>query len=367
MSLDALAELYRQFPEVSLRRFAAALKVAYWRLRDFIMREKDRQARERKERELKAQVKEMALRHPTYGHKFIHQELIEVGIKIGRHKVRRIMKELGLAIEKVKKPRREVAKVTPEAQYPLGRRVQIDATQVKLDAGKAWVYIVQDVTSRACLAIKPVWSLSQHCAREVLAEALGRLRQLGISQAIVIQSDGGSDFTSELFQDYCDDIGCWIRSKVNQKGGMGILERLNRTFKYDFLFREECSSFDQLRDSCCRFEHWYNSERKHSSIGFRTPWQALLEPNQSPTARTASALSINLEDHDSRLIHHFTADNAADSIRDISCCTALILPSIFEGSFLPENDPRKTGLRNCSPTRGSIDLEMRFTPEQKVW
>ncbi len=134
MSLDALADLYRQFPEVSLRRFAAALNVAYWRLRDFIAREKVRRAWERKERELKAQVKEMALRHPTYGHKFIHQELIEAGIKIGRHKVRRIMKELGLAIEKVKKPHREVAKVTPEAQYPLGRRIQIDATQVKLDA-----------------------------------------------------------------------------------------------------------------------------------------------------------------------------------------------------------------------------------------
>jgi putative transposase len=116
-----------------LRRFAAALNVAYWRLRDFIAGEKVRRAREHKEREVKAQVKEMALRHPSYGHKFIHRELIEAGIKIGRHKLRR--KELGLALEKVKKPRRQLAKVTPEAEYPAGRRLQIDATQVKLDEG----------------------------------------------------------------------------------------------------------------------------------------------------------------------------------------------------------------------------------------
>ncbi|MDQ3398092.1 MAG: transposase [Deinococcota bacterium] len=56
---------------------------------------------------------------------------------------------------------------------------------------------------------------------------------------------------------------------------MGILERLNRTFKYSFLFREECSSLAQLRDICGRFEDWYNRQRKHSSIGFKTPWQVL--------------------------------------------------------------------------------------------
>jgi putative transposase len=135
-----------------------------------------------------------------------------------------------------------------------------------------------------------VQNLSQYSARDVLAEALTRLRQLGISQAIVVQSDGGSDFISGMFQSYCSTIGQWVRSKVNQKGGMGILERLNRTFKYGFLFREECRTLDELCDICRRFEHWYNRERKHSSIGFRTPWQALLEPHPSPTARTASAL-----------------------------------------------------------------------------
>lgn len=362
MSLDALAELYRQFPEVSLRRFAAVLDVAYWRLRDFIAGEKVRRARERKERELKAQVKEMALRHPTYGHKFIHRELVEAGIKIGRHKIRRMMKELGLALEKVKKPRRQLAKVTPEAEYPAGRRLQIDATQVKLDASKAWVYIVQDVTSRACLAIKAVWGLSQHSAREVLHEAVSRLHQLGLSETIIIQSDGGSDFTSELFQSYCSTIGQWLRSKVNQKGGMGILERLNRTFKYSFLFREECRNFAQLRDICRRFERWYNFERKHSSIGFKTPWQALLGEVET----TSTQLGTSLQDQNSRLVHQFSGNNAIGSIRDNTCCTTIMLPGDFGGSESTKNDPRKTALSDCPLTRVGVDLIMKFAPDQKV-
>lgn len=283
-----LAELYRDFPEVSLRRFAKVLDVAYWRLRDFIGQEKARRLRERKERELRAQVKQMALKHPTFGHRFVHQELLDVGVQIGRHKVRQIMKALGLLLEKVRKPRRMAPAVTPEVDYPPGRRVQIDATQVQLDTGKAWVYIVQDVTSRACLAIKAIRSLSQYSAREVLFEAVSRLRQLGIHEPIVVQSDGGSDFTSEVFQHYCASIGQWVRCRVNQRGGTGIIERLNRTFKESFLYREECGTFNQLRDLCCCFKDWYNQVRKHSSLGYKTPWQALNRHHSSPSNRCHS-------------------------------------------------------------------------------
>lgn len=107
--------------------------------------------------------------------------------------------------------------------------MQIDATRFSLSDGVAWVYVVQDVASRACLTVKAVRNLSKEAAKAALAEAVHKLRSLGITDTLVIQSDGGSDFTSQHFQDYCVSIGQWVRSKVSQKGGMGILERLNRT------------------------------------------------------------------------------------------------------------------------------------------
>jgi hypothetical protein len=69
-------------------------------------------------------------------------------------------------------------------------------------------------------------------AREALDDGIGVLRSLGVHSTVLVQSDGGSDFTGEVFQNACLKYGAWIRCKVSQKGGMGVLERLNRTYKW---------------------------------------------------------------------------------------------------------------------------------------
>ena len=274
MSIEGLAELKKYYPEVSLRVFAKLVGVAYWRLRDFIKREQARQYQARKHAHLKAQVKRVALTHPTYGYRNIYYELKDQGVKVGMHKVRKLLAELELN-PPLPKRRRPKPKVTPVQHWPEGRRIQIDATNVKLAKGSAWVYIAQDVDSRACLAIKVVEALSMHKAKQILQEAVCRLRNQGIHEPVVIQTDGGSDFTSHIFQAACAQIGQWIRSKVNQKGGMGILERLNRTFKHEFCFRRNPETFSQLYEVTQAFKRWYNHIRKHTSIGFKTPWSGL--------------------------------------------------------------------------------------------
>lgn len=270
-----LVELHKRHPELSLRRFAEAVGVAYYRLRDFIRGERQRRRRQQRERALRQAVKEVALEHSTYGHRPLYQELKARGVKVGRDKVRRILGELGLNPTPIRKRRKSAPEVTAIPDYPCGRRVQIDATQVALTKGKVWVYLVQDVPSRACLAIQVVRSLSKEAAGEVLREGVGVLRQLGVNEPLVIQSDAGSDFTSELFQTCCAKFGFWIRSKVNQKGGMGILERLNRTWKYQWLFRHEYQTLLDVQDLADRFKTWYNYERRHSSLAYAAPWSVL--------------------------------------------------------------------------------------------
>lgn len=272
-----LVALHRRYPEMSLRRFAEAVGVAYYRLRDFVRSEQQRRRRQQREQSLRQAVKEAALEHPTYGHRPLYQELKARGVKVGRDKVRRMLGELGLNPTPLRKRRNPAPKVVAAPDYPCGRSVQIDATQVAITGGKVWVYLVQDVPSRACLAIKVVRSLSKEAAREVLCEGVGILRQLGGAEPLVVQSDAGSDFTSELFQDFCRDIGCWVRSKINQKGGMGILERLNRTWKYAWLFRHEYHTLLDVQALAERFKTWYNHERRHSSLAYAMPWSVLSE------------------------------------------------------------------------------------------
>lgn len=260
-----------------MRRFAEAVGVAYYRLRDFIRTEQQRRQRQRCEHALRQAVKKVALEHPTYGHRPLHHELKARGTKVGREKVRRLLSELGLNPAPLRKRRKASPEVIAVPELPSGRRVQIDATQVAVAKGKVWVYLVQDVPSRACLAIHAVQNLSKKAASEVLHEGVRVLRQLGIRERLVVQSDAGSDFTSELFQRCCAELGWWVRSKINQKGGMGILERLNRTFKHAWLFRHEYDTLLEVQALAGRFKIWYNRERRHSTLGYLTPWSVLTQ------------------------------------------------------------------------------------------
>jgi putative transposase len=260
---------------MSLRRFAKAAGITYWQLRDYFKSQVQRQARVKTQKQLKAQIKRLALKHPTYGYRRIHQEVLKKGWQVGEHKVRKVLTEFGLVVKPKAKPRRELPESTPAAALPEGRRVQMDATQVIYEGGKAWCYVVEDISSRCCLRIKPVKQLCKLAAATTLREAEQRLRQQGITAPLVIQTDGGSDFTSEHFQQTCSELGSWHRSSIKQTQGMALLERLNKTFKYDFYFTQECDSYDQLDPLTQTFDRWYNCERIHSAIDYLTPWQKL--------------------------------------------------------------------------------------------
>lgn len=205
------------------------------------------------------------------------------GLRIGRERVRQLLAGLGLAHARHKKQRRARPPVPARTEFPEGRRVQIDATRLSLADGVAWVYVVEDVASRMCLAASVGRSLSQERAAHTLHEGYHLLQQCGITTSLVIQSDAGSDVPSEYFQRCCQAIGQWVRCRVNQVGGMGILERLHRTFKYECVFRHEVTTSAQLRELVPQFQRWYNRERLHSSLGYQVPWQRLLAEAAVPT------------------------------------------------------------------------------------
>lgn len=82
-------------------------------------------------------------------------------------------------------------------------------------------------------------------------------------------------FTSEVFQTACLRHGSWVRCKVSQKGGMGVLERLNRTYKYSYAFRRDWNSLAEVQTALPDFHRWYNRQRLHSALNYDTPWATL--------------------------------------------------------------------------------------------
>jgi len=269
--------MYKNYQnKVSLRGFCKLIKVSRWRLRYYLATEQQRQKRQARLEQEQQQVKDIALKHKTYGYRGIYIELNKF-YALGREKVRQHMVELGLQQARPKKKRKAASEFSKVCDLPAGRRVQIDATRFALDDGIAWKYVVEDVSSRACLAMTTVRALSKEAAATALAQAKRVLSDLGISTNLVVQSDAGSDFTSEHFQTTCLQLGSWHRCRINQKGGMGILERLNRTIKWDFVFHHEPETLTELQKLDKVFIRWYNHERIHSAINYQTPWQKLLE------------------------------------------------------------------------------------------
>ena len=213
-------QLYQSHQDkLSLRGFCDLTSFPRGCLRYQLETQEQRQTRLRVVEQERQQVKEVALQHQRFGYRGVYVELNKL-YSLGREKVRKHMADLGLKKERPKRKRKAAPEFASVCELPEGRKVQIDATRFELKQGIAWKYLVQDVASRACLAIHTVRSLSQEAASAALLEAEQVLRKQGITDPLVIQSDGGSDFTSHHFQDMCLSLGAsWHRCRVSEKGG----------------------------------------------------------------------------------------------------------------------------------------------------
>lgn len=282
-ALDLYAEVLEDQPYLSLSSFARDVSIPYWKLRDARLNAARTHTRQAQHHRHAEQIREVALAHPTYGYRRIQRQLIGLYGQAapGRHEVRRLLRELDLIPAQPRKTRRPTLTIMTPSTWPEGRRVQIDATRLSLEDGIAWVYVVLDVESRVVLHLEVVRHLSASNAVTALLTGLHELRTQGIDGKVVVMSDGGSDFTSQAFGQACEEVGCWVRAKVSQRGGMGILERVNRTLKYEWIFREDVRRVAELRVQCAEFRQWYNARRLHSALGYAYPWDKLVASAKS--------------------------------------------------------------------------------------
>ncbi|MEM5777536.1 MAG: integrase core domain-containing protein [Candidatus Aenigmatarchaeota archaeon] len=144
----------------------------------------------------------------------------------------------------------------------------MDFTFTKLTNKKlVKILAIEDVFSRKSLVIYHNFSIIADRVIEVLSEAI---RIYG--RAIVIRSDNGPEFISELLESFC------IRERIIQEfipSGKpyynGGIERFIGSLKVECL---NCCSFDtieELGEAIERYQVFYNAERPHQSLGYLTP------------------------------------------------------------------------------------------------
>jgi putative transposase len=216
--------------------------------------------------------------HPVYGSRRLRVALLREGISVGRRRIRRLMRKLGLAAIR---PKRKTSKPHPGHKiYPYLLRDKTidqpnqvwsaDITYIPMRRGYLYLVAIIDWSTRRVLS----WRLSNTLAAgfcvEALGEALARFGKPGI-----FNTDQGSQFTSEAFTrvllDHSIEISMDGRGRCHDNI---FVERLWWTVKHEWVYLRPAANGLEQKRSLDKFFDWYNRRRPHQSLGWQTPDEA---------------------------------------------------------------------------------------------
>ena len=219
------------------------------------------------------------------GTRRISQALGKSGTRIGRGKVRRLMKEENLkAIQpKAFKPKTTDSKETTAAPNLLAEiRIEEcaaskiiigDITYIRLRGGKfCYLAMWQDKVTRRIIG----WSLGLEMTAELVISALQKAIHKGKVQAgAIVHSDRGSQYASGGFRQLLQQSG--FRQSMSGKGNCydnAQAESFFSRFKAELMENGVFEDLEQARLEIFSYiEGCYNRVRLHSSLGYKSPME----------------------------------------------------------------------------------------------
>jgi putative transposase len=223
----------------------------------------------------------------TYGSPRVHAELVlGLGMPVNVKRVARLMREAG--IQGLYRRRRRGCTVRDPNAQPAGDLVNrqfvvdepnrlwiTDITEHPTLEGKLYCAAVMDAYSRRIIG----WSIADHMRTELVTDALGmailrrKPQERGDDERTILHSDHGTQYTSWAF-------GQRLR-QANLLASMGtvgdcydnaMMESFWGTLQLELLDSKIWSTRAELANAVFEWiECWYNPERRHSSIGMRSP------------------------------------------------------------------------------------------------
>ncbi|MFY1679355.1 IS3 family transposase [Streptomyces sp. WMMC905] len=243
----------------------------------------DRAARRAADAQLAARIQTVHRESDgTYGVPRITAELREDGERVNHKRVARLMRTAGIAGTRLRRRHRTTVPDPAAAKAPdlIGRdftatepntRYAGDITYLPLDGGKfLYLATVIDLASRRLAG----WALADHMRTELVTDALdAAIRTRGSLAGAVMHSDHGAQYTSRAFAHACAKAGVrQSMSAVGSSADNALAESFNATFKRETLQgRKSWSSEREARLDAFRWLNRYNTRRRHSRLGQRSP------------------------------------------------------------------------------------------------
>lgn len=217
----------------------------------------------------------------TYGYPRIHAELRSVGIRCGRKRVARLMREAGLRGclrgRKRHTTRRDGSAIAaPDlvkshftAAAP-NRLWVADITYVRTEEGFMYLAFVLDAHSRRLVG----WAMAPHLRIELVVDALQMaLWRRRPAPGLIHHSDQGVQYTSLSFGKRLEEAGVVpSMGRVGSAYDNSLAESFVATLKTELLYRGRWPTTAAARIAIFEYvEGFYNRGRIHSSLGYRSP------------------------------------------------------------------------------------------------
>lgn len=235
-------------------------------------------------------IDEIHLQAPAFGARQIRDLLrVEHGISVGRHRVGRLMKVMG--IEAIYcRPRTSIPGKGDEhkkSPYLLtNKEIEspdevwcADITYIPMGGSFCYLVAVMDWYTRSVLS----WKLSNTMDVDFCLEAFREAVEISGKTPDIFNTDQGSQFTSEAWREELgshkiqlsmDGKGCWVDNV--------FIERLWRSVKYEEVYLREYRDLHELECALGKWFDRYNHWRPHSSLAGHRPWEVYRPKGKNP-------------------------------------------------------------------------------------
>jgi putative transposase len=223
----------------------------------------------------------------TYGSPRVLRELRNDGFCVGKRRVERAMRGMGITPPAPRRHRRTTLQNPTHAAAPneLARdftatrpneRWVTDITYVWTDEGWAYVAAILDLFSRAVVGWAIDASLSTRLPLTALATAVQRRRPRA---GLLHHSDRGCQYTSANYRQALAALGVTVSmSRTGNCWDNAVAESFFATLKNELVYRRTWRTRLELRSALFEYiEVFYNRRRLHSSIDYKTPAQVEAE------------------------------------------------------------------------------------------
>jgi len=217
-----------------------------------------------------------------YGYRRVAKELSDRGVTCAPARVRRLMAQRALHALQPKnfvpktsdgradKPSPNLLSGQPLPEAP-DRAWAGDITFIPTSAGWLYLAVVIDLCSRRIVG----WSLADHLRSDLVLDALHQALETRPANRTIFHSDRGSQYGSTPFRKALAKAG--LRQSMSARANPydnAWTESFIGTLKHEML---QGGCFDTAGDARTEIfeyiEGYYNTHRKHSSIGYKTPIQ----------------------------------------------------------------------------------------------